>query len=92
MKKQKKGKKEQWARLKIPTSFKIGTEKNYRKIVTLDIITTTPKFNNENLITCNKGHAQGSCFENCDCKRTHKAFPDDQQKRNTKWQEKAEEA
>jgi hypothetical protein len=46
----------------------------YKQIFTPDLITTTPPFNATGLITCNKGHVQGFCYEKCERKTTHKNF------------------
>jgi hypothetical protein len=51
--------------------------KNYRLIFNKHINKSTPTFNDAGLITCNKWHIQGYCFEKCDRKATHKNFPND---------------
>ncbi len=51
--------------------------KNYKLIFNKGINRNTPPFNDAGLITCNKWHIQGYCFEKCDRKATHKNFPND---------------
>jgi len=46
----------------------------YRKAFTKEVMTSTSAFNETGIITCNKWHIQGFCFEKCDRKATHKAF------------------
>jgi hypothetical protein len=64
----------------------------YKQLFTHKIIATTPPFNSSGIITCNKWHAQGHCFENCDRKETHKNFPDEAHKQAYgKWIKKLKE-
>jgi len=59
---------------------------NYKQIFTAKVIRTTPAFNSSGLITCNKWHAQGHCFDKCDRKASHKSFPDETHKQAyAKW-------
>jgi hypothetical protein len=46
----------------------------YKAIFTRDVIAATPPFNDTGLITCNKWHARGFCYEKCDRKGSHKKF------------------
>jgi hypothetical protein len=46
----------------------------YKQIFTPAITTTTPHFNATGLVTCNKWHCQGFCYEKCDRKASHKNF------------------
>jgi hypothetical protein len=43
----------------------------YKKTFPKDVMATTPAFNESGLITCNKWHVQGFCFEKCDRKASH---------------------
>jgi hypothetical protein len=45
-----------------------------RKTFTKEVMASTPAFNEMGIITCNKWHIQGFCFEKCKQKATHKAF------------------
>ena len=49
----------------------------YRQLFTSKVIRTTPAFNASGVITCNKWHAQGHCFEKCDRKASHRNFQDE---------------
>jgi hypothetical protein len=57
----------QQADWKIPGS-------KYRQIFTPDVIAFTSPFNATGLITCNKWHVQGFCYEKCNRKASHKNF------------------
>ena len=46
----------------------------YKVIFTRDVISTTPPFNDSGLITCNKWHVRGFCYEKCDRKGSHRRF------------------
>jgi hypothetical protein len=46
----------------------------YKKVFTKEIMAQTPAFNEQGLITCNKWHVQGFCYEKCDRKASHKPF------------------
>jgi len=46
----------------------------YKKTFTKEIMASTPAFNESGIITCNKWHVQGFCYEKCDCKATHRPF------------------
>jgi hypothetical protein len=46
----------------------------YKSLFTKDVISTTPPFNDSGLITCNKWHVHGFCYEKCDRKNLHKKF------------------
>jgi hypothetical protein len=46
----------------------------YKSLFTKDVISTTPPFNDSGLITCNKWHVRGFCYEKCDRKNSHKKF------------------
>jgi hypothetical protein len=46
----------------------------YKSLFTKDVIITTPPFNDSGLITCNKWHVRGFCYEKCDRKNLHKKF------------------
>jgi hypothetical protein len=46
----------------------------YKSIFTEDTISSTPPFNDSGLITCNKWHVRGFCYEKCDCRGSHKKF------------------
>lgn len=64
----------------------------YKQLFTHKVIATTPAFNSSGITTCNKWHAQGHCFENCDRKETHKNFPDEAHKQAyAKWVKKLKE-
>jgi hypothetical protein len=56
-----------------PVEWKLPGFK-YRAIFTPEIIASTPPFNATGLITCNKWHVQGFCYEKCDRKASHKNF------------------
>jgi hypothetical protein len=61
--------------IKNPTPIKEWiVTKNYKHIFNKHINKNTPPFNDTGLITCNKWHLQGYCFEKCDRKSTHKNF------------------
>jgi len=58
----------------------------YKQVFTHKVIRTTPAFNASGLITCNKWHAQGHCFDKCDRKASHKSFQDETYKQAyAKW-------
>jgi hypothetical protein len=44
----------------------------YKSIITREVIGSTPPLNDTGLITCNKWHIRGFCFEKCDRKGSHK--------------------
>jgi hypothetical protein len=46
----------------------------YKKTFPKEVMATTPAFNESGLITCNKWHVQGFCFEKCDRKASHRPF------------------
>jgi len=46
----------------------------YKKVFTKEVMASTPAFNEAGLITCNKWHIQGFCFEKCDRRASHKPF------------------
>jgi hypothetical protein len=46
----------------------------YKSLFTKDVISSTPPFNDSGLITCNKWHVRGFCYEKCDRKNSHKKF------------------
>jgi len=46
----------------------------YKQIFTREIIGATPPFNDSGLITCNKWHVRGFCYEKCERKGSHKKF------------------
>jgi len=46
----------------------------YKKVFTKEVMASTPAFNEAGLITCNKWHIQGFCFEKCDHRASHKPF------------------
>jgi hypothetical protein len=46
----------------------------YKVIFSKEVISTTPPFNDSGLITCNKWHVRGFCYEKCDRKGSHKKF------------------
>ena len=46
----------------------------YKALFTRDVIATTPAFNESGLVTCNKWHIRGFCYERCDRKNSHKKF------------------
>jgi len=46
----------------------------YKKHFTKEVTASTPAFNETGLITCNKWHIQGFCYEKCERKASHKAF------------------
>jgi hypothetical protein len=46
----------------------------YRQIFTPDVNATTPHFNAMGLVTGNKWHVQGFCYEKCNRKASHKNF------------------
>jgi hypothetical protein len=50
------------------------TGPKYRQIFTPAVIASTPPFNATGLVTCNKWHVQGFCYEKCDRKASHKNF------------------
>jgi hypothetical protein len=52
----------------------ILTGVKYKEIFSKDVISTTPPFNDSGLITCNKWHVRGFCYERCDRKNSHKKF------------------
>jgi hypothetical protein len=52
----------------------ILTGVKYKAIFSKDVIANTPAFNDSGLITCNKWHARGFCYEKCDRKGSHKKF------------------
>ncbi len=43
-------------------------------LCTKNVMANTPTFNETGLITCNKWHAQGFCYEKFEQKATHKPF------------------
>jgi hypothetical protein len=58
----------------------------YRSIFIPDLTASTPPFNSTGLITCNKWHVQGFCYEKCDRKASHKPFESASHKSNyDKW-------
>jgi hypothetical protein len=64
----------------------------YRQLFTGKVIKSTPAFNSSGVVTCNKWHAQGHCFEKCDRKASHKNFQDDAHKKAyAKWIKKLKE-
>jgi hypothetical protein len=46
----------------------------YKSIFTKEVISSTPSFNDSGLITCNKWHVRGFCYEKCERKGSHKKF------------------
>jgi hypothetical protein len=46
----------------------------YKALFTKDVIGSTPPFNESGLITCNKWHVRGFCYEKCERKGSHKKF------------------
>jgi hypothetical protein len=46
----------------------------YKKIFNKELMASTPAFNETGLITCNKWHVQGFCYEKCERKASHKPF------------------
>jgi len=46
----------------------------YKAIFTKETIGSTPPFNDTGLITCNKWHVRGFCYEKCDRRNSHKKF------------------
>ncbi len=46
----------------------------YKSLFTKEVISTTPPFNESGVITCNKWHARGFCYERCDRRVSHKKF------------------
>jgi hypothetical protein len=46
----------------------------YKNIFTKVVIANTPAFNDSGLVTCNKWHVRGFCYEKCDRKNSHKKF------------------
>jgi len=53
--------------------WKIQGQK-YKQIFTPAVTATTPHFNASGLVTCNKWHCQGFCYEKCERKASHKNF------------------
>jgi hypothetical protein len=50
------------------------TGAKYKKVFTKETMASTPAFNETGLITCNKWHVQGFCYEKCERKASHKPF------------------
>jgi hypothetical protein len=46
----------------------------YKALFTKEVIAMTPTFNDSGLITCNKWHVRGFCYERCDQRNSHKKF------------------
>jgi hypothetical protein len=46
----------------------------YKALFTKEVIGGTPPFNDSGLITCNKWHVRGFCYEKCKRKGSHKKF------------------
>ena len=46
----------------------------YKKVFTKEVMASTPVFNESGLITCNKWHVQGFCYEKCERRASHKPF------------------
>jgi len=46
----------------------------YKTVFSREVITSTPPFNDSGLITCNKWHVRGFCYEKCERKGSHKKF------------------
>jgi hypothetical protein len=46
----------------------------YKLLFTKDVIASIPPFNDSGLITCNKWHVRGFCYEKCERKNSHKKF------------------
>jgi hypothetical protein len=46
----------------------------YKSIFTREVIGSTPPFNETGLVTWNKWHIRGFCYERCDCRGSHKKF------------------
>ncbi len=46
----------------------------YKALFSKDVIANTPAFNDSGLITCNKWHVHGFCYEKYDRKSSHKKF------------------
>jgi hypothetical protein len=46
----------------------------YKALFTKDVIGSTLPFNESGLITCNKWHVRGFCYEKCERKGSHKKF------------------
>jgi hypothetical protein len=46
----------------------------YKAVFTKEVIGSTPPFNDSGLITCNKWHVRGFCYEKCNRKGSHKKF------------------
>jgi len=64
----------------------------YKQLFTNKVIRTTPAFNAAGLVTCNKWHAQGHCFDKCVRKASHKSFQDETHKQAyAKWIKKLKE-
>jgi len=55
------------------TDQKIQGQK-YKQFFTPVMTQTTPHFNATGLVTCNKWHCQGFCYEKCERKVSHKNF------------------
>jgi hypothetical protein len=53
--------------------WKIQGQK-YKQIFTPAVTATTPHFNASGLVTCNKWHCQGFCYEKCERKASHENF------------------
>jgi hypothetical protein len=46
----------------------------YKALFTKDVNSCTPPFNDTGLITCNKWHIRGFCYEKCEQRLSHKKF------------------
>jgi hypothetical protein len=46
----------------------------YKQIFTPAVTASTPHFNATGLVTCDKWHCQGFCYEKCEHKASHKNF------------------
>jgi hypothetical protein len=46
----------------------------YKALFNREVNATTPAFNDSGLVTCNKWHIRGFCYERCDRKNSHKKF------------------
>jgi len=51
-----------------------GEGRKNKKTFTKEVMLNTPAFKGTGLVTCNKWHVQGYCFEKCNRKATHKPF------------------
>jgi hypothetical protein len=52
----------------------IISRQKYKKILTRDVIGSTPPLNDSGLVRCNKWHMRGICYEKCERRGSHKKF------------------